>query len=168
VRHSRTRWQVPEEQDVPLAWCEGPHATLQELWPQLRGPELTRPPEARLPDHGLAARHDHPHHRRGPRGQVGEALARAFADAGARLALVDRDAEQVEARAAALRATGAEAHAAACDLTDPAGGGRRLRPAARGGRRRARPRSAPPAVRRHRARSTRAIRRRSSGSSPST
>jgi 3-oxoacyl-[acyl-carrier protein] reductase len=56
----------------------------------------------------------------GREGQVGEALARAFADAGARLALVDRDAEQVEARAAALRAAGAEAHAAACDLTDPA------------------------------------------------
>jgi hypothetical protein len=37
VRHAHTRWQVPEEQDVPLAWCEGPHATLQELWPRLRG-----------------------------------------------------------------------------------------------------------------------------------
>lgn len=56
----------------------------------------------------------------GREGQVGEALARAFADAGARLALVDLSADQVEARAAALRAAGAEAHAAACDLTDPA------------------------------------------------
>lgn len=56
----------------------------------------------------------------GREGQVGEAVARAFAEAGARLALVDRDAAQVEARAAALRAAGRDAHAFACDLTDPA------------------------------------------------
>ena len=56
----------------------------------------------------------------GRAGQVGEALARAFAEAGAHLALVDRDAAAVEARAAALRADGHAAHAAACDLTDPA------------------------------------------------
>jgi hypothetical protein len=37
VRHAMTPWLVPEEQDVPLAWCEGPRATLQELWPRLRG-----------------------------------------------------------------------------------------------------------------------------------
>jgi 4-amino-4-deoxy-L-arabinose transferase-like glycosyltransferase len=37
VRHAETPWLVPEEQDVPLAWCEGPRATLQELWPRLRG-----------------------------------------------------------------------------------------------------------------------------------
>jgi len=54
----------------------------------------------------------------GREGQVGEAVARAFAEAGARLALVDRDAAQVEARAGALRAAGREAHAFACDLTD--------------------------------------------------
>ena len=56
----------------------------------------------------------------GREGQVGEALARAFAEAGACVALVGREAGQVAARAAALRADGHAAHAAACDLTDPA------------------------------------------------
>lgn len=54
----------------------------------------------------------------GREGQVGEALARAFAESGARLALVDRTPDQVEARAAELRASGAIVHAYACDLTD--------------------------------------------------
>jgi NAD(P)-dependent dehydrogenase (short-subunit alcohol dehydrogenase family) len=56
----------------------------------------------------------------GREGQVGEAVARAFAAEGARLALVDRDAAQVEARAAAMRAAGADAAAHAADLTDAA------------------------------------------------
>jgi hypothetical protein len=37
VRHEYTRWQVPEEVDVPIALCEGLRPTLQELWPQERG-----------------------------------------------------------------------------------------------------------------------------------
>jgi 3-oxoacyl-[acyl-carrier protein] reductase len=56
----------------------------------------------------------------GREGQVGETLAAAFADRGARLALVDRTPAQVEARAAALRGRGHDARAFACDLTDPA------------------------------------------------
>ena len=56
----------------------------------------------------------------GREGQVGEAVARAFAESGARLALVDRTADEVERRAAALRADGHAADAFACDLTDPA------------------------------------------------
>lgn len=56
----------------------------------------------------------------GREGQVGEALARAFAADGDRLALVDRAAEEVERRAAALRAEGHEAQAFAADLTDVA------------------------------------------------
>ncbi|MGZ8457327.1 MAG: SDR family NAD(P)-dependent oxidoreductase [Gemmatirosa sp.] len=56
----------------------------------------------------------------GREGQVGEAVARTFAERGDRLALVDRDAGQVEQRAAALRATGHEVHAFACDLADVA------------------------------------------------
>ena len=55
----------------------------------------------------------------GREGQVGEAVALAFAEGGARLALVDRTPENVERRAAALRAAGHDAHAFACDLTDP-------------------------------------------------
>lgn len=55
----------------------------------------------------------------GRAGQVGEALARAFADTGARLALVDRTPGEVERRAAELRERGHEAHAFACDLTSP-------------------------------------------------
>ncbi len=53
-------------------------------------------------------------------GQIGEALAAAFAERGARLALVDRTAAGAEARAAALRARGHDARAFACDLTDAA------------------------------------------------
>jgi NAD(P)-dependent dehydrogenase (short-subunit alcohol dehydrogenase family) len=54
----------------------------------------------------------------GREGQVGEAVARAFADAGARLALVDRTAAQAERQAAALRADGVDAHGFGCDLAD--------------------------------------------------
>ncbi|AHG87998.1 short-chain dehydrogenase/reductase SDR [Gemmatirosa kalamazoonensis] len=54
----------------------------------------------------------------GREGQIGEALAAAFAADGARLLLVDRTRANVEARAAAVRARGAEAHAFDCDLTD--------------------------------------------------
>lgn len=51
----------------------------------------------------------------GRAGQVGEIVARAFADAGARMALIDRD-DQVKARAAEL---GGSASAHVCDLTNP-------------------------------------------------
>lgn len=47
-------------------------------------------------------------------GQVGEIVAKAFADAGARMALIDRD-DQVKARAAEL---GGSASAHVCDLTN--------------------------------------------------
>jgi NAD(P)-dependent dehydrogenase (short-subunit alcohol dehydrogenase family) len=57
----------------------------------------------------------------GREGQVGEAVARAFAERGDRLALVDRTAGEVARRAAALRATGSAAVTShACDLADPA------------------------------------------------
>lgn len=56
----------------------------------------------------------------GRAGQMGEALAHAFAEWGARLALVGREAGEVEARAAALQQAGHAAHAFACDLADPA------------------------------------------------
>lgn len=55
----------------------------------------------------------------GRAGQVGEAVAAHFAALGARLVLVDRDADGVRERALALRATGAHAEALAADLTDP-------------------------------------------------
>lgn len=35
VHHERTRWLVPEEQDVPVFLCEQPRRTLRELWPSL-------------------------------------------------------------------------------------------------------------------------------------
>jgi len=57
----------------------------------------------------------------GREGQVGEALARAFAAEGASLVIVDRLANEVEARARALRpllAPGARLDAHGCDLTD--------------------------------------------------
>jgi len=53
-------------------------------------------------------------------GQVGEAVAAALAERGARLALVDRTGATAEARAAALRAAGHEARGFAADLTRPA------------------------------------------------
>ena len=56
----------------------------------------------------------------GREGQVGEAVARAFAARGDRLALIDRTAGEVGRRADALRGAGATVTAHACDLTDPA------------------------------------------------
>ena len=56
----------------------------------------------------------------GAEGQVGEAVADAFAAAGATVVLVDRTPSKVEARARAIRDRGYKAHAYACDLTDPA------------------------------------------------
>ena len=53
-------------------------------------------------------------------GQIGEALASAFCEAGARVAAVDRVHEQVVARAAALTDAGFDCRPFACDLTDPA------------------------------------------------
>lgn len=50
---------------------------------------------------------------------IGAALARRLARAGARVALLDRDAEGAERAADALRDEGHEAHALACDVTDP-------------------------------------------------
>jgi NAD(P)-dependent dehydrogenase (short-subunit alcohol dehydrogenase family) len=54
----------------------------------------------------------------GRKGQMGEALGRAFAMRGARIIAVSRTAEEAEACAAELRATGADARAFACDLSD--------------------------------------------------
>jgi len=51
-------------------------------------------------------------------GQVGEAVAQAFAERGARLVLVDRKLDQARARADALVARGHQASALAADLTD--------------------------------------------------
>jgi 3-oxoacyl-[acyl-carrier protein] reductase len=55
----------------------------------------------------------------GAEGQVGEVVARAFADIGASLVLVDRTREHVDARAAALSSHGHDARGYACDLTSP-------------------------------------------------
>lgn len=60
----------------------------------------------------------------GRRGQVGEAVAAAFASSGATLALIDRTPDGVDDRAAELRAAGATVTAHACDLTDVAALGR--------------------------------------------
>lgn len=54
----------------------------------------------------------------GARGQVGEAVAEAFAQLGAPLVLVDRTAEHVAERAATLVAAGHRAEGYACDLTN--------------------------------------------------
>ncbi|WP_399686490.1 SDR family NAD(P)-dependent oxidoreductase [Xenophilus sp.] len=51
---------------------------------------------------------------------IGAAIARGLAQAGARVALLDRDAEAGEAQAAALRAQGATALAVPCDIADAA------------------------------------------------
>jgi NAD(P)-dependent dehydrogenase (short-subunit alcohol dehydrogenase family) len=51
-------------------------------------------------------------------GQVGVAVARAFADQGAALALLDRTPGEVGARAAEFRAEGIQVSAHACDLAD--------------------------------------------------
>ncbi len=54
----------------------------------------------------------------GAEGQVGEAVAIAFADLGASLALVDRTAEKAVARADAIAARGGTARGYGCDLAD--------------------------------------------------
>lgn len=51
---------------------------------------------------------------------IGAAVARELAAAGARVVVSARSADEIEAVAAALRDAGAEAHAVACDVTDPA------------------------------------------------
>src|SRR3954468_22907284 len=56
----------------------------------------------------------------GREGQVGEAVALAFAERGARVFLVDHTEAHVRARADALVARGLRAAALAADLTDPA------------------------------------------------
>jgi 3-oxoacyl-[acyl-carrier protein] reductase len=56
----------------------------------------------------------------GAKGQVGEAVARAFADLGASLVLVDRTAENVQERVDEITNTGKPARGYACDLTDEA------------------------------------------------
>lgn len=53
-------------------------------------------------------------------GQVGEAVARAFAERGAIVILLDREADALAARAAELVAGGHRAFAFPCDLTDAA------------------------------------------------
>lgn len=50
-------------------------------------------------------------------GQVGEVVAKAFADAGAHVALIDRD-EQVNARAGDITGAGGKASPYLCDLTN--------------------------------------------------
>ena len=60
----------------------------------------------------------------GSEGQVGEIVARAFAERGAALVLVDRTASTVEGRATALAADGHTVRAYPCDLTDEAAVGR--------------------------------------------
>ena len=50
-------------------------------------------------------------------GQVGEVVAKAFADAGAHVALIDRD-DQVNARAAEITRAGGRASPYLCDLTN--------------------------------------------------
>jgi 3-oxoacyl-[acyl-carrier protein] reductase len=52
-------------------------------------------------------------------GQVGEVVARAFAELDASLVLVDRTLEKAQARANAISAAGRSARAYACDLTSP-------------------------------------------------
>jgi NAD(P)-dependent dehydrogenase (short-subunit alcohol dehydrogenase family) len=54
----------------------------------------------------------------GARGQVGETVARSFADLGASLVVVDRTLEKVEERVADLTTAGAAARGYPCDLTD--------------------------------------------------
>ena len=57
----------------------------------------------------------------GREGQVGEAVAAAFAELGARVFLVDRQESQARARAEALTAAGKRAAGLGVDLTDEAG-----------------------------------------------
>ncbi len=56
----------------------------------------------------------------GREGQLGEAVAAAFAARGARIIALDRTLANVEQRAATLRSAGADAHAFAADLSDEA------------------------------------------------
>jgi len=56
----------------------------------------------------------------GREGQVGEAVARAFAERGARVFLVDRQESEAQARSAALLAAGLRSAALGADLTDAA------------------------------------------------
>ena len=56
----------------------------------------------------------------GAGGGIGSAVARGFAHAGARVALLDKSAEAAERVAASLRADGAEARAYDCDVSDEA------------------------------------------------
>ncbi len=53
-------------------------------------------------------------------GQVGETIAQTFARAGAHLVLVDRDADDADARAAELRSLGVGVRHYECDLSDVA------------------------------------------------
>lgn len=55
----------------------------------------------------------------GRAGQAGETVAQAFADAGAVVCIVSRNAQQVAERAAVLADRGATVHGFGCDLTDP-------------------------------------------------
>ena len=55
----------------------------------------------------------------GREGQVGEAVARAFAERGARVFLVGRREDEVRARADALIAAGLRSAALSADLSDP-------------------------------------------------
>lgn len=55
----------------------------------------------------------------GAEGQVGEVVARAFADLGASLVLVDRKVDRVQERAAAVARLGRSAQGYGCDLADP-------------------------------------------------
>ena len=59
----------------------------------------------------------------GREGQVGEVVARTFAERGATVLLVDRQADQAEARARVLVEQGHRASAYACDLTNAEGVG---------------------------------------------
>ena len=54
------------------------------------------------------------------KGQVGEVVARGFAERGAVVVLIDRNGAEAQARAAELRALGMQASSHPCDLTDPA------------------------------------------------
>ncbi|MDP6708191.1 MAG: SDR family oxidoreductase [Alphaproteobacteria bacterium] len=50
---------------------------------------------------------------------IGRAVARAYAEAGMRVVCAARSTPEIEAVAAAIRATGGEAAAVACDVTEP-------------------------------------------------
>jgi NAD(P)-dependent dehydrogenase (short-subunit alcohol dehydrogenase family) len=56
----------------------------------------------------------------GREGQVGEVVARAFAERGARVFLIDRQATEASARSEALLAAGLRSAALGADLSDPA------------------------------------------------